>query len=137
MFLNNYCFYFQNIWIQRQSWRIVGPVEQIFDSKLCIILNFSTLDFFIRKIKERNFKNISVVLYPTYFYTHPGLEKLKGKNAEWTVLHQRNVFDFRRDFKIWHGGFITKGFLATKNTYLKLRERVKKKLCILSSYIRP
>ena len=31
LFHNNYCFYFQNIWIRCRMWRIVGPVEQIFD----------------------------------------------------------------------------------------------------------
>ena len=29
-FHNNYCFYFQNIWIQCQMWRIVITVKQIF-----------------------------------------------------------------------------------------------------------
>ena len=54
-----------------------------------------------------------IVSVCTLFWCIPcGLES-KGENAEWTVLHQRNFFDFRRDFKIWHGGFITqKDFLC-------------------------
>ena len=35
-----------------------------------IILNFPTMDFLVRKIKEREFsKKISVVLYPVFLYT--------------------------------------------------------------------
>ena len=31
LFQNNYCFYFQNIWIQCQMWWIVSQVKQIFE----------------------------------------------------------------------------------------------------------
>ena len=45
----------------------VGKIKKIY-----AILNFSALDFLVRKIKEQEFQKCSVILYP-FFYTYPAL----------------------------------------------------------------
>ena len=96
MFLNNYCFYFQNIWIQWLMWHIVGPIEQIF-AKINGFLNF----FFFQQSGHHSCTQFLFTLFFHFWFTVQ--PNLSFTNVLFFFLHasQHCILKNKRRKNLW------------------------------------